>query len=105
MPTLLALAERKQASTSMPIGQRIRWWATGALIVQGIRLQQLKAELANSEVRIRHLATFLRSVWDRHDRRSSILGDIRDPSALRELIEILGPLVRCTPIPQRIRHP
>ena len=88
--TLLALAERKQASTSMPIGQRVRWWATGALIVQGIRLQQFKAELANSEVRIRHLATFLRSVWDRHDRRSSILGDIRDPSALRELIEILG---------------
>ena len=88
--TLLALAERKQASTSMPVGQRVRWWATGALVVQGIRLQQLKTELANSEVRIRHLATFLRSVWDRHDRRSSILGDIRDPSALRELIEILG---------------
>ena len=87
---LLALAERKQASTSMPIGQRVRWWATSALIVQGIRLQQLKTELANSEVRTRHLATFLRSVWDRHDRRSSILGDIRDPSALRELIEILG---------------
>ena len=88
--TLLALTQRKQASTSMPIGQRIRWWATSALIVQGPRLQQLKAKLANSEVRTRHLATFLRSAWDRHDRRSSILGDIRDPSALRELIEILG---------------
>ena len=88
--TLLALAERKQASTSMPVGQRVRWWATSALIVQGIRLRQLKAELASSEVRTRHLATFLRSVWDRHDRRSSILGDIRDPSALSELIEILG---------------
>ena len=87
---LLALAERKQASTSMPIGQRVRWWATCALIVQGPRLPQLKTDLADSEVRARHLATFLRSVWDRHDRRSSILADIEDPAALRELIEILG---------------
>ena len=87
---LLALAERKQASTSMPVGQRVRWWATGALIVMGPRLQQLNTDLANSEVRVRHLATFLRSVWDRHDRRSSILADIGDPAALRELIEILG---------------
>ena len=87
---LLALAERKQASTSMPIGQRVRWWATCALIVQGARLQQLNTDLANREVRVRHLATFLRSVWDRHDRRSSILADIEDPAALRGLIEILG---------------
>ena len=87
---LLALAERKQALASMPIGQRVRWWATGALIVIGPRLQQLKTDLANSEVRVRHLATFLRSVWDRHDRRSSILADIGDPAALRELIEMLG---------------
>ena len=94
---LLALAEQKQASTSMPIGQRVRWWTTSALIVQGPRLQQLKTDLANSEVRVRHLATFLRSVWDRHDRRSSILADIEDPAALRELIEILG---RWYPAPQ-----
>ena len=87
---LLALAERKQASTSMPIGQRVRWWATSALLVHGPRLLKLKAELADSEVRTRHLATFLRSVWDRHDRRSSILSDIQDPSVLRELIEMLG---------------
>ena len=73
--TLLALAERKQASTSMPVGQRVRWWATSALIVQGIRLRQLKAELASSEVRTRHLADVpAGTVWDRHDRRSSILG-------------------------------
>ena len=87
---LLTLTERKQTSTSMPIGQRVRWWATGALIVQDARLQQLNTDLANREVRVRHLATFLRSVWDRHDRRSSILADIEDPAALRELIEILG---------------
>jgi hypothetical protein len=94
---LLALAERKQASTSTPIGQRVRWWATCALIVRGPRLQQLRTDLADSEVRVRHLATFLRSVWDRHDRRSSILADIEDPAALRELIEILG---RWYPTPQ-----
>ena len=87
---LLALAERKQASTSMPIGQRVRWWATGALLVQGPRLQQLKTDLANSEVRVRHLAEFLRYIWDRHDGHSSILADIEDPAALRQLIEILG---------------
>lgn len=87
---LLALTEQKQTSTSMPIGQRIRWWATGALIVQGPRFQQLKTDLANSEVRVRHLAEFLRHIWDRHDGHSSILTDIRDPAALRQLIEILG---------------
>ena len=87
---LLALARRKQASTSMPIAQRIRWWATDALICQGTRLHQLKADLAEKEVRVRHLAEFLRYVWDRHGSRSSILATIRDPSTLREMIEILG---------------
>lgn len=74
----------------MPIGQRIRWWTTSALIVQGTRMQQLKAQLTSSEARIRDLATFLRSVWDQHIRRRSILADIQDTSALKELIEILG---------------
>ena len=87
---LLALAQRKQASKSMPVAQRVRWWATDALIVHGTRLQQLKADLAESEVRIRHLAEFLRSVWDRHGSRSSILATIRDPSTLSEMIDILG---------------
>ena len=87
---LLALAKRKQASKSMPVAQRVRWWATDALIVQGARMPQLKIDLAESEVRIRHLAEFLRCVWDRFDRRPSILAGIRDPSTLRELIEIMG---------------
>ena len=87
---VLALAERKQASKSMPVAQQVRWWATAALIVQGDRIQRLKTDLAESEVRIRHLAEFLRYVSDRFDRRRSILADIRDPSTLRELIEILG---------------
>ena len=87
---LLALTERKQASKSMPIGQRVRWWATDALIVQGARLQRLRTDLAESEVRIRHLAEFLRHVWDRLDRRPSVLTDIRESSTLGELIEILG---------------
>ena len=87
---LLALAQRKQASKSMPVAQRVRWWATDALVVQGTRLQQLNADLAGREVRVRHLAEFLRSVWDRHGTRSPILATIRDPSTLREMIEILG---------------
>ena len=87
---LQSMAQHKQGLKSMPIAQRIRWWATDALIGQGTRLQQLRIDLAESEVRIRHLAEFLRAVWDRHDSRGSILTEIRDPSALGELIEILG---------------
>ena len=87
---LLALAQRKQALTSMHVAQRIRWWATDSLIVQGTRLQQLKADLVESEVRIRHLAGFLTSVWERHGSRSSILATLRDPATLKEMIEILG---------------
>ena len=109
---LLDLAQRKQRSKSMPVGQQIRWWTTDALIVQGARLQELKPHLVGGEVRVRHLAQFLRSIWDRHDReglselavdehgefysrpagdrRSSILDTIQDLSTLRGLIEILG---------------
>lgn len=87
---LLALARRKQVLTSMPVAQRIRWWATDALIVQGNRLRELRPDLVESEVRVRHLAEFLKSVWDRHGSRSSILTTIRDTATLRELIEILG---------------
>ena len=87
---LLALAQRKQASKSMPVAQRVRWWVTDSLIVQGTRLKQLKADLAESEIRVRHLAEFLRYVWDRHGSRGSILATIRDPSTLSEMIEILG---------------
>ena len=87
---LLALAERKQVLKSMPVAQRIRWWATDALIVQGPRLQQLNSNLAGSEVRIRHLAEFLKSDWDRHGRRRSFLATIRDPSTLKDTIEMLG---------------
>ena len=87
---LLALARRKQALKSVGVAQRVRWWAADALISRGGRLQQLKPDLVESEVRIRHLAEFLRSVWDRHGRRSSILTALADPVTLRELIEILG---------------
>ena len=87
---LQSMAQRKQGLKSMPVAQRVRWWATDALIDQDTRLRQLRADLAESEVRIRHLAEFLRSVWDRHDSRGSILAEIRGPSALAELIEVLG---------------
>ena len=87
---LLALASRKQASKSMGVAQRVRWWAADALISRGSRLQQLKPDLVESEIRVKHLAEFLRSVWDRHGRCSSILTALADPVTLRELIEILG---------------
>lgn len=87
---LLDLARRKQALTSVPVAQRVRWWATEALISQDSRWQQLKTDLVKSEIRVRHLAQFLRSVWDRYDRRRSILATITDPVTLKEMIEILG---------------
>ncbi len=90
--TLLALARRKQALNSMPIAQRVRWWTTDALIEGGNRLGVLKSELTKSEVRIRHMAEFLRPMWHRFDRRPSILSTIRDPETLEELIAILGRL-------------
>ena len=87
---LLAFARHKQQLKSVPIAQRIRWWATDALISQGDRLQQLRPDLVESETRVEHLARFLRSLWDRHDRRRSILADITDPATLNEMIGILG---------------
>ncbi len=87
---LLALAQHKQALRSVPAAQRVRWWATDALISQGDRVRQLKTRLVESETRVRHLAQFLRSVWDRYDRRRSILADITDPAALKEVIKMLG---------------
>ena len=87
---LLALARHKQQLKSVPVAQRIRWWATDALISEGDRLQQLRPDLVKSETRVGHLARFLRSVWDRYDRRRSILADITDPATLNEVIGILG---------------
>ena len=87
---LLELARRKHALSSLPVAQRVRWWATDALISQGGRWQQLKADLAESEIRVRHLARFFRSVWDRYDRRRSILAAITDPGTLKMMIEMLG---------------
>ena len=87
---LLDLAQRKHALKSLPVAQRVRWWATDALISQGSRSHRLEADFAESEIRVRHLARFLRSVWDRYDRRPSILTAITDPGTLKEMIEILG---------------
>ena len=87
---LLALARRKQALRSVTVAQRVRWWATDALISLGGRFRQLKPHLVENEIRVKHLAQFLRSVWDRYDRRRSILTGITDPAMLNEVIEILG---------------
>ena len=87
---LLDLARQKQAARSMPVAQRIRWCATDALIVQGTRMSELRDDLASGEVRVWHLAEFLRSVSNRFGGGRSILSEIRDPSTLGELVEVLG---------------
>ena len=86
---LLDLARLKHAKRSIPVAQQVRWWATDALIVQGTRLRQLKSCLTTREGRVRHLAEFLKEVWDRYN-KSSILSMIRDPSTLKDLIEMMG---------------
>ena len=88
--TLLSLARRKQSLSSMPIAQRVRWWATDALISPGNRLGELRSELAKNEVRIRHLAEFLKPMWRRSYSQPSVLSTIRDPATLEDLIWILG---------------
>ena len=87
---LLALARHKQTLKSMTVGQRVRWWATDALISLDSRLQELTPDLVDSETRVKHLAQFLTSVWDRHDRRSPMLSETNDPMTLTALIKILG---------------
>ena len=87
---LRALARDKQSLKSVPVAQRVRWWATDALISQGDRFAQFRRHLAASETRVRHLARFLEVLWDRFDGRRSILTTITDPPTLHEMIEMLG---------------
>ena len=87
---LRSLARGKQTRTSMPIAQRVRWWATDALLAKGNRLGELVSDLTENEVRLRHFAQFLKAVWSHPNRGTSILADIGDPHTLEELTRVLG---------------
>ena len=90
--SLQELASRKLALKSMGVGQRVRWVAVAALLSGDTNLTTLKEYVCESEVRVQHLAEFLRRTSRRDDMRRSVLADVRDPGVLRDAIEILGPL-------------
>ena len=89
--SLRELASRKLTLKSMGVGQRVRWMAVDALLAGGTNLNPLKEYVCKSEVRVQHLAEFLRRTSRRDDMRRSALADAREPEALRDAIEILGP--------------
>ena len=87
---LLALAQRKRALKSVPVGQWVRWAVTDALVSQGDSWRQMKPCFVASETRTEHLARFLRSVWRSQESRDFASRAVLAPAALQDLIEILG---------------
>ena len=91
--SLHELAARKLSLNSMGVAQRVRWLTVDALLSAGPSLQSVKRyiRVKNTEVRVRHLAEFLRRTSRNDDMRRSVLADVREPEVLRDAIEILGP--------------
>ena len=91
--SLRELAARKSSLTSMTVAQRVRWLTVDALLSAGPSLQPVKEYVSANgrEVRVRHLAEFLRRTSRHDDMRRSVLADAREPEVLRDAIEILGP--------------
>ena len=91
--SLQELASRKLVLKSMGAAQRVRWLTVDALLSAGPSLQLVKEHVAakNTEVRVLHLAEFLRRTSRRDDMRRSVLADVHEPEVLRDAIEILGP--------------
>ena len=91
--SLRELAARKSSLNSMGVAQRIRWLTVDAVLSAAPSLQPVKEYVGanNREMRVRHLAEFLRRT-SRHDNmRRSVLADVRQPEVLEDAIEILGP--------------
>lgn len=91
------LGRKKLASTSLTVGQRVRWLTVDAVLSGAAGFGALKEFVEQGETRSRHLAAFLSrtSEWARFDsenRRSvaSMLNGAREPAALGALIEMLG---------------
>ena len=91
--SLRKLAARKSSLTSMAVAQRIRWLAVDALLSDAPSLQPVMeyVNASSTEVRVRHLAEFLRRTSRHDDMRQSVLAEVREPEVLRDAIEIFGP--------------
>ena len=88
---LRELAVRKLSLKSLTAGQRTRWLAIDALLSGRANLEPLKEYVSKNEVRVQHLAEFLRRTSRHDDMRRSVLAEVREPVVLRDAIEILGP--------------
>lgn len=89
--SLQELTSRKLSLKSTGVARRTRWLAVDALLSGPANLKPLKAYVGANEVRVRHLAEFLRRTSRRNEARQSVLAGVRDPGVLRDAIEILGP--------------
>ena len=87
---LRSLAIKKLQLTSMNVGQRVRWTAVDALLSDDTNLKGLKEYVSVNEVRVQHLAEFLRRRARRDDMLRSVLAGAREPEVLRDAIEMLG---------------
>ncbi len=90
---LREIARGKLTLAGMSIGQRIRWLAVDALTSPDPDLNELKQQVRerDNEARVRHLARFLCRTAQQDDMRLSVLADLRNPDAIRDAVEILGP--------------
>jgi len=96
--SLERLIEQKLSSKSMGVDRRVRWLAIDAALSPAPGLPRLNDFVGDNEVRVGHLADFLRNQaefvqWSGRDRvRSvwSILSGSREPATLRVLIRMLG---------------
>lgn len=87
---LQEMAARKLSLRSLTVNQRTRWLAVDALLSGRANLKPLKEYVIQNEVRVRHLAEFLRRTSRRDNMRRSVLAGVREPEVLKDAIEILG---------------
>ncbi len=93
-PTALReIARKKLSSTSMNVGQRIRWLAVEAFTSPDPDLRELKQQVCvqKNELRVQHFADFLNRTARQDDMHKSVLSDVRNPNVLGDVIEILAP--------------
>ena len=95
--SLKELARKKLTSTSLTVGQQVRWLTVDAALSGAPGLRALKDFVDRVETRVRYLAGFLSGSsnyarFDTGNRRSvaSMLRGRREPAILGALIEMLG---------------
>ena len=95
--SLREVARKKLMSTSLTVGQRVRWLTVDAALSGAPGLRALKEFVEHNEIRARHLGEFLNRLSDYErfeskNRRSvaAMLSGGREPTTLAILIQMLG---------------